>query len=218
MQAMIRLIIADDHTYVREVTLSKLDNQPNIEVIGQARRGEDALQLIQRLSPDIALLDIELEGMNGLEVAKVIQDQDLNTQVIILTGFPSPQNIRIALELKQVVRGFLSKSAPTDELITCIDQVVCGGNFVSPSLWETIQQANQQSPSLFKQLTPTEIVVLKKTTEEKDAQCIAIEMGIAKKTVDAHRANIREKLGLRNTGESLLVHALKNKTAIEQLS
>ena len=215
MQANIQIIIADDHTYVREATLLKLEDQANIQVMGQARRGEDALKLIQNINPDLALLDIELEGMSGLEVAKAIQRQSLPTKVIILTGFPSPQNIQIALELKDTIRGFLSKSAPTDELITCIKQVIKGGDFVSPFLWQLIQKS--QSPSVFNQLTPTEIIVLKKTTEEKDALCIAKEMGIAKKTVDSHRANIRDKLGLRNTGESLLVYALKNKSNIEQL-
>ncbi len=214
----IRVLLADDHDILRQGLQLLLETQPDIEVVGEARTGRDAIERTLHLKPDVAIVDITMPDMDGLEVCRHIHRQQPTTQVLILTMHESEEYFLQALHMGAA--GYLVKKAAPTDLIAAVRTVAHGGVYLYPSLAKAlvraylaagehvtlsavrdIPQPVTKSTGLaqtLRVLTPREMEVLKLVAEGYTNQEIADRFALSIKTVQAHRANVMEKLELRD--------------------
>lgn len=211
----ISVVLADDHDILRQGLKKLLSLQPEIQVVCEARTGREALTLAQTLSPDVMVLDITMPDMDGLEACQHIRQQAPATQVLILTMHESEEYFLQALRLGAV--GYLVKKAAPTELYMAIRAIAQGGAFLYPGLAKVLirhvvaqptawpappvpageqEPPAEQSVEEWRALTPRELEVLKLVAEGNTNQEIADQLVISIKTVQAHHANVMEKLGL----------------------
>lgn len=211
----VRVLLADDHDILRQGLKLLLSLQPEMQVVGEARTGREALDLALALRPDVVVLDITMPDMDGLAACQHIRQQVASTQVLILTMHESEDYFLEALRVGAA--GYLVKKAAPTELHLAIEAVAWGGAFLYPGLAKAlIRQVVAQStawtaPSVpageqeppgepvaeeWRVLTPREVEVLKLVAEGYTNQEIADQLVISIKTVQAYRANVMEKLGL----------------------
>ncbi len=212
----IRVLLADDHDILRQGLKLLLGLQPDMQVVGEARTGQEALELAHTLSPDVVVMDISMAGMDGLEACKQIRSQLPATQVLMLTMHENEDYFLQALRMGAA--GYLVKKAAPTELHMAIRAVANGGAFLypglakalvrvyaanAPSLSALARQSSKagQAANLAKglhNLTPREIAVLTLVAEGHTNQEIANRLVLSIKTVQAHRASVMEKLDLRD--------------------
>jgi len=208
----ITVFLADDHTIVRKGLLSLLLEQEDIEVVGEAENGRDALNQIETLQPDVAVLDITMPLLNGLEVTRQIKRYWPHIQVVILTVHTAEEYVFQVLEAG--ASGYIVKQAAPRELIMAIQSADAGEIFLSPLISHTIVQeyiARAQSASTadgFSSLTEREHEILQLLAEGYSARDIARMLVISIKTVETHRANLMHKLDIDNLAE-LIKYALR---------
>jgi two-component system response regulator DesR len=185
----IRIVLAEDQAMVRGALAALLRLEENLEIVGEAGDGRAALELVEKLSPDLLLTDIEMPMMSGLEVAQTIRDNGLKTRVIIVTTFGRAGYLRRALE--SGVAGYLLKDAPSDQLANAIRRVVAGGRAIDPELamagWEG------DDP-----LTDRERQVLRLAGEGKSSTDIAALVHLSEGTVRNYLSEAINKLGAMN--------------------
>jgi DNA-binding NarL/FixJ family response regulator len=171
--------------------------------------------MIRELQPDIAVLDVDMPGMNGLEVARTVQKENLPTDIIVLTMYREEDMFNSAMDLG--VRGYVLKDNAVTDIVACINAVAEGTYYLSPRISEYLVGRSERARALLKKrpeldtLTPTEKRVLSLIAEEKTSKEIAEEMHVALKTVENHRSNISGKLNLRGS-HSLLKFAIGHKS------
>ncbi|CCG90748.1 response regulator [Pediococcus pentosaceus IE-3] len=183
--------------------LSQLLNlEDNLEVLGSATNGKHALAEIQRLQPDVAILDIEMPMMSGLEVAEVLHDKQLATKVIILTTFAQKTYFEKAVEVE--VAGYLLKDSPSDDLIETINKVMMGRTVYDPELVVTALSSNKNP------LSEREMSVLKAAVSGDATKVMAQKLFLSEGTVRNYLSAIFSKLGVHNRLEAIEV-AKKNK-------
>lgn len=204
MSGKIKIIIADDHHIFRKGILSIVSDDSSIEVAGEASNGEEALQLIKSHNPDIALLDIDMPVMSGLEAARKIKNQGLNTKVVILTIHKDKEYFDEAMELD--IKAYVLKESISNDLIDCIKQVAEGNYYISPAIsgYLVENKSGKPTPSLMDKLTPAEIQVLKLIAQNKTSAQIANELFRSVRTIENHRNNICKKLNLSGQNALLL--------------
>ncbi len=209
-----QIIIADDHPIFRNGLKQIIEEDEGIEIIGYAENGEKALRIIDELNPDIAILDIDMPKMTGLQVLKELKKARSNTKVIFLTVFSSEDIFDEAMELG--VSGFVLKDCAVNDIVECLYKVDEDNYYISPSISnllvsrrDKIKKLEKDNPNLV-QLTKTESSILKLIAEGKTSKEIANEMFISYKTVENHRSNMSSKLGLKGSF-SLIKFALENK-------
>lgn len=210
----IQIIIADDHPIFRNGLKQIIEEDEGIKIIGFAENGEKALEKIDELNPDIALLDIDMPKMTGLQVLKQMKKSKSSTKVIFLTVFSSEDIFDEAMELG--VSGFVLKDCAVNDIVECIYKVAEDNYYISPSISnllvsrrDKIKKLEKERPNLF-ELTKTESSILKMIAGGKTSKEIADEMFISYKTVENHRSNMSSKLGLKGSF-SLIKFALENK-------
>ena len=185
----IRIVLAEDQAMVRGALAALLGLEQGLEVIGEAGDGRAALELVEKLVPDLLLTDIEMPRMSGLEVAQAIREKGLKTRVVIVTTFGRAGYLRRALESN--VAGYLLKDAPSDRLADAIRRVVAGGRAIDPELamagWEG------DDP-----LTDRERQVLKLAGEGKSSTDIAAIVHLSEGTVRNYLSEAINKLGAIN--------------------
>ncbi len=188
-----------------------------MKVIGEVGDGEAAISAIEEQKPDLAILDIDMPGLNGLEVMKALARKKLDLDVIILTMYDDEQMFEKAMELGAM--GYVLKESAVNDIVQCIKTVASGKYYISPSisgflLRERSSPASRdRSLSFLADLTPGERKVLKLVSENKTSRQIADELFISIKTVEHHRSNICKKLNLQGNN-ALLRFALGNKSII----
>ncbi|ABJ68754.1 DNA-binding response regulator (Rec-wHTH domains) [Pediococcus pentosaceus ATCC 25745] len=183
--------------------LSQLLNlEDNLEVLGSATNGKHALAEIQRLQPNVAILDIEMPMMSGLEVAEVLHDKQLATKVIILTTFAQKTYFEKAVEVE--VAGYLLKDSPSDDLIETINKVMMGRTVYDPELVVTALSSNKNP------LSEREMSVLKAAVSGDATKVMAQKLFLSEGTVRNYLSAIFSKLGVHNRLEAIEV-AKKNK-------
>lgn len=191
---MIKILIAEDQHLLRGALASLLDLEDDIEVVGQASDGAEALELICQLQPDICLMDIEMPQLSGLDVAEKIQAKALPSRVIILTTFARPGYFERAI--KANIHGYLLKDEPSDRIAEAIRRVMAGHREVSPEL--IFGSLHNENP-----LTAREIDILKLAAQGGSAADIAKSMHLSYGTVRNYISEIINKLEAKNRMEAV---------------
>jgi DNA-binding NarL/FixJ family response regulator len=206
----IRIVLADDHDILRQGLALLLGIQPDFEVVGEARSGQEAVEAALALRPDIVVMDITMPEMDGLEACSQIRELLPETQVLILTMHESEEYFLQALRMGAA--GYLVKKAAPHELQSAVRVVALGGVFLYPGLAKALVRAYVTQPAhtnnsaqaensitqKLSVLTPREMEVLTLVAEGMTNQDIADRLIISIKTVQAHRANVMDKLGLHD--------------------
>ena len=201
--AQITVLLADDHMIVREGLRALLEAEGDIEVVGEAETGRQAVQLAKRLRPAVVLMDIAMPLLNGLEATRRILKAVPATRVLILSAHSDDEYIRQVVLLGAA--GYLIKQTSADLLSRAIREVEKGNTFFSPSIASRVHSLCRESPDrgrLLKKnaaLSSREVEVLQLIAEGKANKQVAAELGISIKTVEKHRQRLMSKLDLHDT-------------------
>ncbi|HEY6951227.1 MAG TPA: response regulator transcription factor [Bacteroidota bacterium] len=213
MREPVTVIIADDHPMFRAGVRQSLENDPDIKLLGDAENGEQAFEKIQKLKPRVAILDVQMPVMTGLEVARRVEKLNLSTHVILLTMLDDRKFFLEAIDAG--IKGYVLKDSAVSELKKAINAVCDDRHYISPSLAGLLvaRKGPSPAPAQLRDLTPTEMRVLKLIAALKSNQEIADEMFISKRTVENHRVNMAKKLDLNGTN-ALLKFALSHQSQL----
>jgi DNA-binding NarL/FixJ family response regulator len=193
----IRVVIADDHQIVRQGFRALLEKD-GFEVLGEAEDGAEAVRLVKRLSPDIALLDIAMPNLNGIDAAREIQRASPDTRTILLTMFS--EDHRLLEALRAGVSGYLLKTRAVEDLVRAIRDVTRGGVYLSRGLSRDVVDAYlARKPLATIELSPRERQVLQLVAEGKTTKEVASLLGVGVKTAESHRGRIMAKLNIHET-------------------
>lgn len=209
MQASI--IIADDHPLILK-GLNDFLVEKNYNVLASATNGKDAYELIEKLEPDIAILDIRMPHLTGLDIAKLCNEKNLSTKIILIT-FEKEESIYNKAKSLHVY-GYVLKEFALTELENCISEVFEGGRYFSPELIEYLEI--QEAPEALELLTPAEKRVLKLIAQNKTAKEIGELLFISDRTVEKHKSHIIKKLDLESKGGSLALFAKENEDYLDK--
>lgn len=208
----IRVFNADDHPILRKGVSDLILQTEGLVWVGSAENGRDALEKIRAIQPDVAILDVEMPYLSGLDVAKTLIEEGIPTRFIILTLFKDKAFLNHALEMG--VKGYLLKESSEKEILECIRFVGEGKAYVNASMTQYIITQQNAPNDLLAQLTSHEINILKLIARQKSSNEIADMLFISPKTVSNHRTNISKKLGLNGEQNSLLKWAIENKNLL----
>ncbi len=198
MKEQLNIVIADDHPILLEGVVAVLEKGlPNIS-IHKANNGAEALQLVNKIKPEITILDIEMPFLDGMEVAKKIRETRIETKIIFLTLHKERSLFNEIKELK--ISGYVLKEFSIHEIVQCVKSVLSGRTYFSKDIEKYIEESNIDL-SIF---TKTEVQILKLIAQEKTSKEISEMLFISLRTVDTHRHNICKKLDLKPEKNSLL--------------
>ena len=200
---MIRILLVDDHAILREGLRALLSYYPDIEVVGEAEDGLQAIEYVERFSPDVVLMDIAMPGMNGFEATRRIRQKYPNARVLILTQYDDKPYV---LKLLRVgVSGYVLKHAMGIDLINAVRAVAQGESFLYPSVatiaMEQLRHSDKDATQDVGALTPREQEILHRVASGETSRQIALTFNISVKTVEWHRSNLMNKLGVRSVAE-----------------
>lgn len=205
----IRVVIADDHPVFLEAARALLESR-GLAVVGVASDGEQAVRIVTATRPDVALLDVLMPKLSGLDAARALLTSAPNTGVVLLTG---SEDLGFVLEgMTLGVRGFLVKSAATDELFEAIKAAGAGATYISPAYGGDVKSAVSGERPRVAPLTTREREVLRLIAVGKTSKEIAANLRIAVKTVEGHRTRMMKKLDLHNI-VSLVRYAIRKRIA-----
>lgn len=218
----ISIIIADDHPIFRLGLVNIIKKSKILNLLAETENGLQALEAIDQFNPDVALIDIEMPVLNGLEVCERLKNNgSYKTKILILTLFKEADLYNRAIELG--ASGYLLKDNAIEELIEAVITVHKGEFFLSEGIEKKLIKRKSnliQNPDLNEnilKLTNTEKSILLLITEHKTSKEIALLLFVSEKTIENHRYNIAKKLKLESTKNSLLIFALENKNLLENL-
>jgi two-component system, NarL family, response regulator NreC len=200
---MITLVVADDHLMMREGLCALLKAQPDFQVAGDAGDGEEALKLVERLHPDVLVLDMVMPGINGIEVTRRVTQLSTTCAVVILSMYGAEGYVREAIEAG--AKAYILKKDSAEELVKAIREVIAGRHYISPSLTRKaissyVGMGSRQTEP-YQTLSARERQVLQMVAADSTSAQIAAELFISQRTVEFHRANIMRKLGLHTQRE-----------------
>ena len=197
----VRLLLVDDHELVRAGLRTFLGLQPDIEVVGEAASGEQALALVPRLLPDIVLLDLVLPGLSGLEVVRRLRAAHPEVKVIVLTSYAGEESVLPAV--RAGVAGYLLKDVGPAELADAVRAVHAGGASLAPGVAATVLR-DVAAPRPADALTPREREVLRLIARGHSNRLIARDLALSEKTVKAHVSAVLAKLGVADRTQAAL--------------
>jgi two-component system response regulator NreC len=205
----IRILLVDDHAIMRDGIRALLSLHDDIEVVGEASEGKEAVEKAQELLPDVVIMDIAMPGMDGLEATRRIMKKSPKMKVLVLTQHDNKEYILSVI--KAGASGYVPKRALGSELVSAIRAVRQGDSFLYPSAATALiedyrQQAKEEEP--YDQLTAREREILKLIAEGHTSREIADILIVSQKTVQGHRVKIMEKLNLHNRTE-LIKYAMR---------
>jgi len=201
----IKVLIVDDHTLVRDGIRALLALIADINVVGEAANGKEALEKVKRLAPDVVLMDLAMPIMSGLEATRRIRKRFPGTKVLALTQYEDREYIVPTIEAG--ARGFVSKTAAFSELASAIQAVYQGGSFLSPMAAAAVVEECQQKVAIegekdpYQNLTDREREMLKLVAEGYTAKEIADMLVISLRTVETHKTNLMKKLNIHNKAD-----------------
>jgi DNA-binding NarL/FixJ family response regulator len=208
----IRILLADDHTIVRKGLRLLLESQPGFEVVADAADGRDAVALAARHSPDVAVMDVAMPNLNGIEAARQITARLPQTAVVFLSMHADEGYVLKAL--KSGARGYLLKDSAEQDLVNAVIAVNEGKAFFSPAISKMLmddyvrQMQDRDTEDSYDLLTPREREVLQLLAEGRSNKETATALNLSLHTVDTHRGNILQKLNL-HSGAELILYAIR---------
>jgi len=213
---MITVLLADDHIVVRQGLRSLIDSQEDFQVVGEASNGQEALEMIRQLKPQVSVLDLMMPGLNGLEVTRQVWRM---TQVLILSMHANEAYVIEAL--RKGASGYVLKDATATELIQAIRVVVSGQRYLgSPfsdrAIAAYIERVKTGSLDPYDTLTTREREILQLVAEGHNSQVIAERLSISPRTVEAHRASLNRKLDLHSHADLIRLAVKKGLLPLEK--
>lgn len=203
----IRILVADDHALVRQ-GLKALLEKKGLQVVSEASDGQEALRLAQKNTPELAILDISMPVLNGVDTARELVKLSPRTKVILLTQHDESQYVTEAL--RAGVNGYVLKSQAADELIHAISEVCRGSVYLSPKISRTVVDAYLSKTQVSADpLSGRERQVLQLVGEGKSSKDVATQLGISVKTAESHRARLMKKLDIHETA-TLVRYAIRH--------
>lgn len=198
----VRVLLVDDHAIVRQGLKRLLEQEPDVEVVGEASDGLEAIRAVTALSPDVVLMDVHMPHLNGIEATRLIQSRPSPCRVLALTGHSDRQLVQEML--KAGASGYLLKGCDMRELLLAIRSAGDGKMFITPDIAGVmvdtfIQQGNQST--VFTTLMPKERQILQLLAEGHSSKEIAAHLELSVKTIEARRSQIMEKLNLYSVAE-----------------
>jgi DNA-binding NarL/FixJ family response regulator len=206
MPATIRILVADDHPIVRDGLIAILSTQPDFEIVGKASTGVEAVHQAEILNPDVLLLDLEMQEMDGVEALRHLRDAHSPVRAIVFTAFDTDE--RIVGAVQAGAQGYLLKGAPREEIFNAVRVVHAGGSLLQPVvasklLRQVIQDhSGHSNPDA---LTPREQSVLQLLAQGLQNKEIAAELVITERTVKFYVSSILSKLGAGNRTEAVTI-------------
>lgn len=210
----IRIVVTDDHPVVRDGLVAILSTQSDFAVVGDAASGQATLDLARALQPDIALLDLEMPDMDGVETLRQLHSVAPTTRVIIFTAFDTDE--RILSAVRAGAQGYLLKGAPRNDIFQAIRVVFSGGSLLEPMIAQKLlRQVSREAPA-DTALTPREQDVLRLLARGLQNKEIAIELGITGRTTKFHVGSLLRKLGAGNRTEAVAIAAQRGLIHLRQ--
>lgn len=190
MSAAIRILVVDDHPVVRDGVTGMLAGPPDLEVVGEATDGNEAILAAQRLQPDVVLMDLQMPGTDGVAATAMIVGANPGVRVLVLTTYDDAPGIRAALAAGAA--GYLLKDTPSDELFAAIRNVAAGGTALSSAAAASL--ATTPAPAV--SLTEREVQILERVADGASNRDVAAALYISEATVKTHLIHIYDKLGV----------------------
>lgn len=200
---MIRVLLVDDHVMMRQGTRALLRESPEIAIVGEAGRGEEALELARELRPDVLVLDIKLEGLSGIDVARQLRVEMPEVRILVLSAYHYEQYVRGMFAIG--VDGYLLKSATAAELISGVLAVTRGESVLSEEVSRTAAPALRGGIAGSDGLSEREREVLELVSRGASNKDVAEGLGISLRTVESHMSNAMAKLGAKSRVEAISV-------------
>ena len=184
----IRIALVDDHSLVRDGVRALLSARPQFEVVGEAENAAQGLKLCEEVKPDILLVDIGLQDMNGLELTQLVRSRCPAIKILILSMYDNQEYV--ATSIRAGASGYVLKNAPSRDIVAAIEAIATGGTFYSAEV--TLKLVSKKTEE--NELTPREVQVLVGLAKGLDNKTIARDLAISVRTVETHRLSIRRKL------------------------
>ncbi len=200
----IKILLADDHAILRQGLSKSIQLEEDMEVVGQAENGLDAIDLVKELQPDVVVMDISMPDINGIEATREILRDFANTKIIALSMHSAKKFV--SEMFKAGASGYLLKDCEFDELAEAIRTVVLGKSYITPEITDIvvdgyIKTSQEETSSVFSSLSKRERQVLQLMAEGKTTKQIGLMLHISPKTVEAHRLRIMDKLDIDNVAQ-----------------
>ena len=200
VQTMIRLVVVDDHPVVRHGLVSMLHYEPDMQVVGEAGNGLDAVQIILQQNPDVVLLDLRLPQLSGIEVMKQTRAQLSHTRFLVLTTYDTDEYIVPALSAG--AQGYLLKDTTPDELTRAIRLLATGGSPLEPAVAAKLLDSMTEKED---ELSPREVEVLKLLVAGASNKEIAVRLTLSENTIKSHLSHIFSKLQVQSRAEAVAI-------------
>ncbi|SMX42334.1 response regulator [Actibacterium lipolyticum] len=194
MSEPVKIAIVDDHPMVAEGIEAILETYDDLSVVGTLTNGQEAIDRVEELAPDVILLDLNMPCVNGLSATEIILERRPETRILILSMHDSSEYISSALS--HGAMGYILKDVPTDEIKRAIDTVMAGGRYLCPGATASL---TPKTPGGREQLTNREQTILLQLAQGNSNKEVAIALDISVRTVETHRKNIKRKLGISST-------------------
>lgn len=208
LSTKIRVLLADDHTILRKGVRMLIDSQSDMEVVGEARTGLEAVAEVRKLKPDVVVMDVSMPDLNGIEATRQICDESAGARVVALSMHRDSVYVREIL--RAGARGYLLKESEDDDLLKAIRSVHRGEAFLSPAISDAVLvDYRRHVTNPVDLLTSREREILALIAEGKTNKEIAVLLNLSVYTVESHRGSVMEKLNLHNTGD-IVRFAIRN--------
>ncbi len=205
MTEKIRILVADDHPVVRDGLVAMLGTQPDFDVVGECTNGREAVDLVEKLSPDVIFLDLEMPELDGVDALRKMRVSNPGVKVIVFTAFDTDERILAAVQAG--AQGYLLKGAPRDEVFQAVRVVHGGGSLLQPVVASKLLRQVSQPDDLTEALTARELEVLRLMAQGLQNKEIALKLIISERTVKFHVSSILGKLGAGNRTEAVSLAA-----------
>ncbi len=212
-EGKITVVVAEDHALVREGTREILAREPDLEVVGEAARGDEAVAVVRELRPQVVLMDMRMPGINGIEATRQVLAEQPGAKVVIVSAHEDEDYVREALA--SGASGYILKTAPARELVEAVRAVAAGSLVLSPTLSRRLAQARTDPARASDRLSARELAVLREIALGHANKQIARNLAISQRTVEGHLHNIFEKLRVSSRTEAVVYAAHHGIVSIE---